>query len=83
VAPALISCYTFEMVQFRLDLPAAVLFGPGTLAELPAIARRHGNRLFLLTGASWLERAGRLSSVRAALGDAAIEHFERAHHRQR
>jgi alcohol dehydrogenase class IV len=63
------------MAPFRLDLPAAVLFGPGTLAELPAVARRHGSRLFLLTGASWLERSGRLSSMRSLLGDAAIEHF--------
>jgi alcohol dehydrogenase class IV len=62
------------MASFRLDLPAAVCFGPGTLAELPAIARRHGHRLFLLTGASWLERSGRLSDVRAQLGDAVIEH---------
>jgi alcohol dehydrogenase class IV len=74
VAPALISCYTAEVVPFRLDLPAAVLFGPGTLAELPAIARRRGRRVFLLTGASWLERSGRLSSMREAFGGAVIEH---------
>jgi alcohol dehydrogenase class IV len=63
------------MVPFRLDLPADVLFGPGTLDELPGMTHRYGRRLFLLTGASWLERSGRLSGILAMLGDSAIEHF--------
>lgn len=63
------------MDPFRLDLPAVVRFGPGTLGELPVLARRHGGRLLILTGASWLERSGRLAAIRAALGDAAVEVF--------
>jgi alcohol dehydrogenase class IV len=63
------------MAPFRLDMPAAILFGPGTIAELPAVIRRHGSRLLLLTGASWLERSGRLSEIRAALRDAVVEHL--------
>ena len=63
------------MAPFRLDLPAVVFFGPGTLAELPAMARRLGSRLLLVTGSAWLERSGRLSAVRASLGAVAIEQF--------
>jgi alcohol dehydrogenase class IV len=63
------------MEPFRLDVPAAVLFGPGTLAELPNVARPHGSRLFLVTGGSWLERSGRLAGIIAALGDASVERF--------
>lgn len=62
------------MASFRLDLPATVLFGPGTLGDLPRIARRHGDRLLLLTGSAWLERAGHLARIRASLAGAAIEH---------
>jgi alcohol dehydrogenase class IV len=63
------------MASFRLDLPAAVHFGQGRLAELPGIVRRHGGRLFLVTGSSWLEHSGRLSRVLATLGDAVVERF--------
>jgi alcohol dehydrogenase class IV len=63
------------MPSFRLDQPAAILFGPGVLAELPGIARRHGRRLFLVTGGSWLERSGRLDRLLALLGDAVVERF--------
>jgi alcohol dehydrogenase class IV len=63
------------MEPFRLDLPAAVLFGAGTIAELPPVARAHGERLFLVTGGSWLERSGRLAEIVASLGDATVERF--------
>jgi alcohol dehydrogenase class IV len=63
------------MEPFRLDLPAAVKFGAGTLAELPGIARRHGDRLFLVTGGSWLERSGRLAKILASLGGGTVERF--------
>jgi alcohol dehydrogenase class IV len=63
------------MTPFRLDLPAAVLFGEGTLAELPDVVRRYGTRLFLVTGGSWLERSGRLAKLLASLGKAVVERF--------
>jgi alcohol dehydrogenase class IV len=63
------------MPSFRLDLPASVHFGQGKLAELSGIARRFGDRVFLVTGASWLERSGRLAGVLAALGNAAVERY--------
>ncbi len=56
-------------MPFRLDQPAMVLFGPGTSSELPGLARRHGRRVFLVTGAAWLERSGRLAPLAASLGD--------------
>jgi alcohol dehydrogenase class IV len=63
------------MASFRLDLPAAVLFGPGSLVELPGMARRLGRRLLLVTGASWLERSGRLSSIFTSLRGAELGHI--------
>jgi alcohol dehydrogenase class IV len=56
-------------MPFRLDLPAMVQFGPGASAELPGLARRLGRRVFLVTGAAWLERSGRLAKLTASLGD--------------
>lgn len=56
-------------MPFRLDLPATVLFGPGTSAELPGLARRYGRRVLLVTGASWLARSGRLAPLAASLGE--------------
>lgn len=74
MAPILNSCYTAAVATFRLDLPATVLFGPGAIGELPAIARRHGSRLLLLTGSAWLRRSGRLARIGASLAGAAVEH---------
>ena len=69
----LICWYTAPMPPFRLDLPATVLFGPGTFAELPGLVRRYGRRVLLVTGAAWLERSGRLARLAQALSEAAIE----------
>jgi alcohol dehydrogenase class IV len=60
-------------MPFRLDLPPTVLFGPGTSAELPGLARRLGRRVLLVTGAAWLERSGRLAKLAESLGE--VEHL--------
>lgn len=63
------------MEPFRLDLPATIQFGAGTFADLAAMARRCGSRVYLVTGGSWLERSGRLATITASLGGASVERF--------
>lgn len=58
------------MNPFRLGLPSTVLFGSGTSARLPELAR--GRRVFLVTGTRWLAASGRLAAIAGPLG--AVEH---------
>src|SRR5512139_720821 len=41
------------MQSFTLEVPPAIVFGPGTHARLPELARRFGRRILLCTGSGW------------------------------
>jgi alcohol dehydrogenase class IV len=48
------------MVQpFTLEMPRAVVFGPGVRARLPELLRAHGRRVLLCTGSRWFAGSGR------------------------
>lgn len=56
-------------MNFELATAARIIFGPGKIAELPAMARAFGSRALLVTG----RNSGRAASVHAALADSGVE----------
>ena len=48
------------MVQpFSLEMPRAVVFGPGVRRRLPELLKSHGRRVLLCTGSRWFAGSGR------------------------
>jgi alcohol dehydrogenase class IV len=54
-------------VKFSFRTAPEILFGPGTLAESPALVARNGKRCLLVTGKHSLARSGRLHALEKSL----------------
>lgn len=50
-------------MTFALRMPPEILFGPGESRRTPEIVRRFGTRVFLVTGASSIEKTGFLDTL--------------------
>ena len=63
-----------EVVKFALGRVPSVLFGPGTIGSLALQLRKYGTRALLVTGASSLEKSGRLAAIGKSLESAGISY---------
>lgn len=53
-------------MRFEFATAGRIVFGPGSIRELPAIAVSHGRRAFVVTGKDRIRRAGILADLEAA-----------------
>ena len=53
-------------MRFEFSTAGRIIFGPGTISELPALARTYGRRAFVVTGRDRIRRAGIIADLEGA-----------------